>query len=147
MAQPLAQTAENLVTLDAWVRRGGHMLLLADPMLEWPSARPLGDPLRPPAMFTDTGLLQHWGLTLDAPDERGPALRKLGDEDVLTVSPGAMSGGCPISADRLVARCAIGKGEATVVADADLLDVQHLDGPGSNNLNGLIDELAKLHAK
>jgi hypothetical protein len=34
-----------------------------------------------------------------------------------------------------------------VVADADLLDVQHLDGPGSNNLNGLIDELAKLHAK
>ena len=37
MAQPPAQTAENLVTLDAWVRRGGRLLLFADPMLEWPS--------------------------------------------------------------------------------------------------------------
>ena len=34
MAQPLAQTAENLVTLDTWVRRGGRVLLLADPLLE-----------------------------------------------------------------------------------------------------------------
>jgi hypothetical protein len=147
LAQPRPQRPEDLVALDRWVRAGGRLVLLADPMLEWPSARPLGDPLRPPAMFTDTGLLQHWDLRLDAPDERGPALRKLGDEDVLTVSPGALSGGCPISADRLVARCAIGRGKATVVADADLLDVQHLDGPGSNNLNGLIEELATLHAK
>ena len=73
MAQPQAQTAENLVALDDWVRRGGRVLLLADPMLEWPSKRPLGDPLRPPPMFMDTGLLAHWGLRLDAPDERGPA--------------------------------------------------------------------------
>ena len=75
MAQPLAQTAENLVALDDWVRGGGRVLLLADPMLEWPSERPLGDPLRPPPMFADTGLLAHWGLRLDAPDERGPAAR------------------------------------------------------------------------
>src|ERR1700754_2268880 len=31
MAQPQAQTAENLVTLDRWVRSGGRVLLLADP--------------------------------------------------------------------------------------------------------------------
>ena len=73
MAQPLAQPAEDLVALDRWVRRGGRVLLLADPMLEWPSKRPLGDPLRPPPMFMDTGLLAHWGLRLDAPDERGRA--------------------------------------------------------------------------
>jgi hypothetical protein len=72
MAHPLAQTAENLVDLDDWVRRGGRMLLLADPRLDWPSARPLGDPLRPPPMFMDTGLLAHWGLTLEAPTELGP---------------------------------------------------------------------------
>ncbi|MES2137504.1 MAG: ABC transporter, partial [Pseudomonadota bacterium] len=48
MAQPPAQTAENLVALDQWVRGGGRVVLLADPMLEWPSKRPLGDPLRPP---------------------------------------------------------------------------------------------------
>ena len=68
MAQPPAQTAENLVALDGWVRHGGRVLLLADPMLEWPSKRALGDPLRPPPMFQDTGLLAHWGLRLDAPD-------------------------------------------------------------------------------
>src|SRR5688572_11453991 len=55
MAHPPAQTAEDLVSLDQWVLGGGRVLLLADPMLEWPSERPLGDPLRPPPMFADTG--------------------------------------------------------------------------------------------
>ena len=72
MAQPQAQPAEALVELDAWVRRGGRVLLLADPALEWPSERPLGDLLRPPAAFADTGLLGHWGLTLTPPEARGP---------------------------------------------------------------------------
>src|SRR5256885_12836638 len=92
MAQPLAQPAEDLVALDRWVHRGGRLLLLADPLLEWPSERPLGDRLRPPAIFMDTGLLAHWGLRLDAPDERGPTLRKLGGYPRLTGSPGAMTG-------------------------------------------------------
>ena len=91
MAHPLAQPAEALVDLDQWVRRGGRLLLLADPMLEWPSERPLGDPLRPPPAFADTGLLGHWGLRLDAPDERGPAQRRLGGLAILTVSPGSVT--------------------------------------------------------
>ena len=144
MAHPLAQPAENLVALDNWVRNGGRVLLLADPMLEWPSSRPLGDPLRPPAMFMDTGLLGHWGLRLDAPDERGPRLRKLGGHEVLTASPGMLFGKCPISADRLVARCTVGKGKATVVADADLLDLEHLDGPTQHNLDAVLSELVAL---
>src|SRR5580765_2657230 len=54
MAQPQAQAAENLVALDEWLRRGGRALLFADPMLEWPSERPLGDLTRPSPMFADT---------------------------------------------------------------------------------------------
>jgi hypothetical protein len=92
----------------------------------------------------DTGLLAHWGLRLDAPDERGPAVRKLGGFDVLTDSPGALVGSCSISADRLVARCRIGKGEATIVADADLLDVGQLGPNARHNLDGLVAELANL---
>jgi hypothetical protein len=144
MAHPLAQPAEDLVALDHWVRDGGRVMLLADPMLEWPSSRPLGDPLRPPPMFMDTGLLAHWGLRLDAPDERGVRAEKLGGYDILTVSPGSLFGSCSISADRLVARCRIGKGEATIVADADLLDIQDLDGRAGHNLDGLLSELARL---
>ncbi|HKP34005.1 MAG TPA: hypothetical protein VJT70_04410 [Sphingomicrobium sp.] len=126
MAQPPAQAPENLVALDEWVRRGGRVLLLADPMLEWPSKRPLGDPLRPPPMFTDTGLLAHWGLRLDAPDKRGPARRRLGGTDILTTSPGTLHGGCAISSDRLVADCRVGNGRARVIADADLLNADAL---------------------
>ena len=131
MAHPLPQTAENLVALDAWVRRGGRVLLLADPMLEWPSKRPLGDPLRPPPMFMDTGLLTHWGLRLDAPGERGPQAARAGGREVLTVSPGTLSGNCDDQRGpprRAIAMSA--KADATIVADADLLDVDHLDRAG-----------------
>lgn len=144
MAHPLAQPAEDLVALDQWVRRGGRVLLLADPMLDWPSERALGDPLRPPPMFMDTGLLGHWGLRLDAPDTRSVQPRKLGGKDILTSSPGSLQGSCAISADRLVARCRIGKGRATVVADADLLDTDRLGSGGKRNLDGLLAELASL---
>jgi hypothetical protein len=147
MAQPLAQPAEDLVALDNWVRAGGRVLLLADPMLEWPSKRPLGDPLRPPPMFMDTGLLQHWGLRLEQPTQRGTAQRQLGGFDVLTVSPGELSGNCEVSTDRLVARCRVGKGRATVVADADLLGVDHLDAGAAENLEALLGELAKLQSE
>ena len=147
MAHPPAQTAEDLVALDEWVRDGGRVLLLADPMLEWPSERPLGDPLHPPPMFADTGLLAHWGLRLDAPDERGPMLRQLAGRELLTASPGSLHGACEISADRLVAHCRIGKGAATIVADADFLNLQNLDGPTQNNLAALVEELARLARK
>jgi hypothetical protein len=146
MAQPLAQTPENLVALDDWVRGGGRVLLLADPMLEWPSKRPLGDLLRPPPMFMDTGLLAHWGLRLDAPEQRGPATRTLGGFGQLTMSPGSLTGACKISGDRLVAECRVGKGRATVVADADLLDVQALGGGARHNLDGVMEELAGLES-
>jgi hypothetical protein len=147
MAQPLAQPAEDLVALDEWVRRGGRVLLLADPLLEWPSKRQLGDPLRPPPMFMDTGLLAHWGLRLDAPDERGPAVRRLDGFDVLTLSPGELAGTCDISSDRLMARCRIGKGKATVIADADLLNARELGRGAAHNLVAVIAELANLERK
>jgi hypothetical protein len=147
LAHPPAQTPEDLVSLDEWVRQGGRVLLLADPLLEWPSERPLGDTLRPPPMFADTGLLARWGIRLDMPAERGPKMGSLGGRDVLTASPGTLHGQCEISAERLVARCSIGKGVATIVADADFLGVQHIDGPTQNNLPALIEELRRLSSR
>ena len=144
LAHPPAQTAENLVALDRWVRAGGRVLLLADPLLEWPSARPLGDPLRPAPMFADTGLLRRWGLRLDAPDEAGPRMQRLGELEIMTASPGTLHGGCRVSPDRLTADCAIGKGRAMVVADADFIGVDNLDGPVSRNLDALVAALDDL---
>ena len=147
LAQPPAQAPENLVALDDWVRAGGRVLLLADPLLEWPSKRPLGDPLRPPPMFTDTGLLGHWGLRLDAPDQLGPAIRSLAGYRIVTVSPGALHGDCEISADRLVADCRIGKGRAVVVADADLLNAGNLGAEAHDNLSAVTQELVEVASR
>jgi len=144
-AHPYAQPAENLVELDKWVRGGGRLLLLADPMLEWHSELALGDRLRPPPGFADTGLLAHWGLRLDAPDERGPVERTVEGRRILAASPGRLVGGCPTEADGLVAHCTIGRGRATIIADADFLDERGVEGATTaGNLDWLVDELANL---
>lgn len=145
MAQPLAQPAEVLVELDAWVRQGGHALILADPKLEWPSELPLGDIRRPPPFFADTGLLGHWGLRLDAPDEAGPQERMVDGRTVLTVSPGTLVGSCDIAAEGLVARCAVGEGRATIIADADLLQPAGAsESEIESNLQFVLAELQRL---
>jgi len=125
MAHPRAQPAEALVDLDQWVRRGGHVLLLADPQLDWPSERPLGDLLRPPPMFADTGLLNHWGLALS-------------DAGL------ASNGPCAIADKGLIARCRIGQGSATVIADADFINVKDSRAGG---LDRLMSELERLETR
>ena len=125
MAHPRAQPAEALVDLDNWVRGGGHLLLLADPELEWPSERPLGDVLRPPPMFADTGLLRHWHLDLS---QAGLA----------------SAGNCAVAEGGLIARCRIGRGRATIIADADFMNAER---PDEARLNPLIVELDRLETR
>ena len=148
MAHPLAQPAEALVELDAWVRSGGRVLLLADPRLEWAGERPLGDPLRPPPAFADTGLLRHWGLTLYAPEKPGRSQRSLDGRQVAVNSAGELerSGNspCAIAAQGLVARCTIGRGKATVIADADFLGVDDGGRWSEKRVDPLLAELARL---
>ena len=148
-AQPRALPAEELVALDAWLRRGGRLLLLADPMLEWPSILPPGDPRRAPVAFADTGLLQHWGLRLDALDERGPRQLSLDGQAVLVASPGTLvrtDGACDVGSDGLTASCAIGRGRVRVIVDADFVNSGPggPDGPTQGNLAALLSQLAAL---
>ena len=147
--ETLTAIAEALVELDAWVRAGGRVMLLADPRLDWHSERPLGDPLRPPPDFADTGLLAHWGLALAGPTIDGPALRRASGREILFVSPGRLTsrGACRISDRGLIARCRIGRGRVTVIADSDFLDLAGpgaIDGPSGHNLDLMIGELARL---
>jgi hypothetical protein len=148
MAQPRAQPAEMLVELDRWVRSGGRAVVLADPALEWPTSKPLGDSTRPPLAFPDTGLLGHWGVLLEAPETLGPATFETDGKAVRTLSPGtlrATNGSCSIVTGGLVARCGIGKGEAVVIADADFLNVEGRPEPArSANLEFLLSELDRL---
>lgn len=142
MAHPRAQPAEALVELDRWVRNGGRLLLLADPKLDWESGRPVGDRLRPPPAFADTGLLAHWGLTLSGPAADGQAAMGNGEVEIVASSPGKLSGtGCDILGKGFVARCRIGAGAAAIIADADFLNGEPQD------LDLLMDELARLESR
>lgn len=144
MVQPQAQPAAVLVQLDQWVRGGGHVLLLADPALEWPSERPFGDPLRPPPAFADTGLLAHWGLRLYAPAAFGSKSVKAGGRELQTAAPGelaATSPDCAVEDGGLEAHCKVGDGTATVIADADFIDSDRF---GDSGLDLLTDELKRL---
>jgi hypothetical protein len=121
--QPQALTAERLVALDRWVRAGGRLVLLADPQLAFESSRPLGDRFRPPYAFADTGLLKHWGLTLMRGAEPGETRVDLGNGIAITADGmgrvRASDARCRVSGGGAVARCRIGRGSVTLVADAD----------------------------
>ncbi|MCL6699355.1 GldG family protein [Sphingomonas sp. NSE70-1] len=134
MAHPRAQPADVLVQLDQWVQGGGKLLLLADPKLDWPSSRPFGDKLRPQPAFADTGLLQHWGLKLSGPEADGSDTR----------GHLASTGKCIVVGGGMIARCSIGRGWVTVIADADFLNV---DDSEADNLSLLVGELNRLESR
>jgi len=144
--QPQALTAERLVALDQWVRNGGRLVLLADPFLAFESRRPLGDRFRPPLRYPDTGLLAHWGLSLDdAVDNRLEAVDTDFGRGIRVKAAGLGSltragVACTLSPTRAVARCRIGKGYATIVADADFA-VSGEDGEGRQAVSQLLREL------
>ncbi|WP_237229822.1 MULTISPECIES: Gldg family protein [unclassified Sphingobium] len=127
LAQPRAFSMDELVALNAWIRRGGKALILADPQLRWPMDLPLGDRRRPPAVTPLSAMIEYWGVKLMPPAAgAGEERRFLGDGRMLTVyaASGFDDAGpdCRIGGRGLVAHCGVGKGVATIVADADLID-------------------------
>ena len=56
-------------------------------------------------------------------------------------SPGVLEGDCATEAEGLVARCTVGRGKVTVIADADFLNV---DDAGAGNLQMMLAELARI---
>lgn len=132
VAQPHLLQPMELVVLDRWVRQGGQMVVLADPLLVWPSQLPPADPRRPPLTSLLDPLLAHWGLRLEAADASrdGVERRMLGTGHVLMLAgasrfslTGAGEGAsCALAEEGLMALCRIGRGAVRLIADADLLD-------------------------
>lgn len=135
LAQPRLLAPEELVAIDAWIRRGGRALILADPALEWPGALPLGDARRPVSSSLLGPLLRHWGVALAA-GRPGPAVEEIdtgrGVRRLAMLAPGRFEAAGPQCAPEadFVLRCRIGAGEAILVADADLLHDRAWTGPG-----------------
>ena len=143
LAQPRALSGEENVALDAWVRAGGHLLLFADPMMTGHSRFALGDRRRPMDVTLLSPILKHWGLAMEFDDEEPIGVRALGGPGLtLPVNlPGRFAeagGACELSADRVLARCALGEGSATILADAALLDLHEPDPLAGKALQGLL---------
>lgn len=130
LAQPRGLSPEENVALDAWVRRGGQLLLFADPMMTGESRFHIGDRRRPQDVTLLSPLLSHWGLELafDPQQAGGPQLF----DHHGTAIPVNMRGTlryadnqtlCNIPGDGLLAHCVIDQGQAMIVADAAMLDI------------------------
>lgn len=127
LAQPRVLAPEELVALDQWVRDGGKILILTDPFLAASGTLPLLDVRRPPERGLLDPLLSHWGVRLEETEEddvvdhlTGPGGRRR----LALFRPGgfaATGNSCRIAGKPWLARCRIGRGEALLVADADLL--------------------------
>jgi hypothetical protein len=133
LAQPRLLQPDELVALDTWVRAGGKAVVLADPMLVWPTALPLGDARRAPATSLLDPLLTHWGLRLEPVrvGQESVSRRMLKSGHVLMTAAAsrfsllpatAEAVKCMLSEGGFVATCQVGSGHVQLVADADMID-------------------------
>ena len=147
LAQPRALSGAENVALDAWVRKGGRLLLFADPMLTGESKFPIGDRRRPQDVILLSPILGHWGLDLQYdPEQPGgyALLNSTGGSIPVNLrgsfEPMAGEGECRILAEKVLARCRVGKGRAVVLADAALLDLYHPHPAASRAFEWLVAE-------
>ena len=141
LIQPRALGPEENVAVDAWVRGGGRMVLLTDPILSRESRYPKGDARAPMYVGLASPLLRHWGVELTLPLDEVEAVvsRTVGDFTFDTATPGALiyrdskaetTAPCRIKSDGFVAQCDFGTGRAVLVADADFIDPRFWDAGG-----------------
>ena len=155
MAQPRPLAPAESVALDRWLRKGGRLLLFADPLHTGESRFAFGDKRRPQDIAMLAPLLAHWGLTLDFAADQPPGERQA---QVLAVPlpvplpvnmPGVLvaargRGKCRPDDAGLSALCRIGKGRAIIIADAAVFD--HSDGESAAQMAALRALLAHLAA-
>jgi hypothetical protein len=144
IAQPRPLSPAENVALDAWVRGGGRLLLIADPALTAETAYSVGDPRRPQDLVLLSPILSRWGLELVFDDTQGEAEREVAvlGEALPTRLSGAwrgQRGNCRIEAQGLLAECQIGRGRVLALADAEVLAQVEDDGKRPIAFAGLLD--------
>lgn len=161
LAQPRAMDPADLTDLDSWVRSGGDVIILTDPILVWPSELPLGDPRRPLASGFLSPLLDHWGLELVRVEENSADIANLrfGGYSFATRGVGRLENlksrhatdiACETSTANFLVQCSIGKGQASIVADADFLNStfwteKAKNSPKSSGAAQFVDGLVQDH--
>jgi hypothetical protein len=144
--QPRGLSPADNVALDDWVRAGGHLLLALDPALTGEYDLPLGDPRRPVDAALIPPVVARWGLA--ASFDEGQATQvttaRLGNAALplalagrITI-PDSAAAHCTMLADGAAARCIVGAGQVTLIADAALFEHAELAGEGGAGLRALV---------
>lgn len=149
--QPRGFSPADNVALDDWVRGGGRLLLVLDPMLTGEYDLPLGDPRRPVDSALIPPVVARWGLAVRYDDTQslgvseqpllaGTALPLALAGEIAVVDPAAAQ--CTLLAGNAAARCKVGAGEVMLIADAALFEHPELGsaiaGKGETRLSRLI---------
>lgn len=143
IAQPRPLSPTENVALDNWLRAGGQLLLLADPMLTEPSAYALGDPRRPQDMVLLSPILARWGLELTFDDQQANGVRSvmLAGGSIPVNLAGAWrttAAACRTEGEGVLVTCQIGRGRVVALADAEILSAQDLDHSRAAALTDLL---------
>lgn len=145
LAQPRALAPAENVALDDWVRRGGRVLLFADPLLTEKSHFPIGDRRRPQDVALLSPILSHWGLELhyDEGGQPDETMRDVMGAEVPSNLAGYFTTGgqanCRLWTEGFAVTCAIGRGRIVAVADAAVLEGADLTGKRPGALLMLLD--------
>lgn len=140
IVQPRGLSAADNVALDQWVRGGGRLLYVLDPMLAGQYSFPVSDPRHPTAVGLIPPVITRWGLTMEFDQLQPMAMRRAsygkGDlpvlmygkvqlrEDAAGESAEARDarGDCQLLGSGIAAQCTLGEGRVTLIADAALFE-------------------------
>lgn len=142
--QPRGLSPQDNVALDDWVRAGGTLLIVLDPALSGHYELPLGDPRLPTLSALIPPVIDRWGLKISFDETQEIAALEASVEGfnlplVLSGQVSASNDDCTILANGAMARCSVGKGVVTVLADAAVFEHEELTGGDSANLIGLLE--------
>lgn len=146
--QPRGLSPADNVALDDWVRGGGRLLLALDPALTGDYDLPLGDPRRPVDAAPIPPVVARWGMAISFDEAQEPAVTqaRLGSARLPLALAGRIAvtdpaaGRCTLAAGGAAARCRVGKGRVTLIADAALFEHPELAGEDGAGLRAVLAE-------
>lgn len=146
--QPRGLSPQDNVALDQWVREGGRLLMVLDPLLSGHYETPIFDPRHPTSSALIPPVVQRWGLAVSFDDTQPLELRVVEARhgplpvvmagEISIADPGAAQ--CSLDAENIIAHCDVEEGSVMLIADAALFEAHDPGEEGSDLVRLLVRE-------